>query len=240
MVRLNKHLAECGICSRREADRLIEQGKVRVNGELATMGMTVTGNEKIEVAGKKVSRQDTKVVLAYYKPIGVTCTEKDKYAKNIVTESLNYPVRVTYAGRLDKDSCGLLIMTNDGDLIQHMMKGSSYHEKEYVVKVNKEIDDEFIYNMSKGVYLEDLKEKTRPCLIEKTGKYTFKIILTQGLNRQIRRMCETLGFKVTSLKRIRVVNIELGSLHEGEYREIKGEELKKLYSLCNMVKKGEQ
>lgn len=236
MVRLNKHLAECGICSRREADKLIEQGRVKVNGVTATVGMSVVGNEKIELSGKKVARPDAKVVLAYNKPIGVTCTEKDKYAKSIVTEELNFPVRVTYAGRLDKDSCGLLIMTNDGDLIHNMMKGSHYHEKEYVVKVNKEIDDDFIYNMSKGVYLEELKETTRPCLIEKTGKYTFKIILTQGLNRQIRRMCQTLGYKVTSLKRIRIVNIELGNLREGQYREIKGDELKKLYTLCNMQK----
>lgn len=236
MVRLNKHLAECGICSRREADKLISEGRVKVNGVTAAVGMTIVGNEKIEVSGKNVARPDAKVVLAYYKPIGVTCTEKDKYAKSIVTKELNFPVRVTYAGRLDKDSCGLLIMTNDGDLIQHMMKGSNFHEKEYVVKVNKEIDDDFIYNMSKGVFLEELNTTTRPCLIEKTGKYTFRIILTQGLNRQIRRMCATLGFKVTSLKRIRVVNIELGNLHEGEYREIKGEELKELYTLCNMRK----
>ena len=237
MERLNKYLAACGVCSRREADKLIEEGRVKVNGIVAGLGMIVSGSEKIEVSGKNIAKPDAKVVLAYYKPIGVTCTQKDKFAKAIVTKELNYPVRVTYAGRLDKDSEGLLIMTNDGDLIQHMMKGSNFHEKEYVVKVNKEIEDDFIYNMSKGVYLEELKEKTRPCLIEKIGKYTFKIILTQGLNRQIRRMCATLGYKVTGLKRIRVVNIKLDNLHAGEYREIKGEELKTLYSLCNADKK---
>lgn len=238
MVRLNKHLAACGVCSRREADLWIEQGRVKVNGVTAKVGAQIVGNEKIEVSGKPVSDPNKKVVLAYNKPIGVTCTEKDNHAKSIVTRVLNYPVRVTYAGRLDKDSCGLLIMTNDGDLIQHMMKGSNFHEKEYVVKVNKEIDQEFIHNMSVGVYLDELDQTTRPCLIEQIGKYTFRIILTQGLNRQIRRMCEALGYKVISLKRERVVNIELGNLREGEYREIKGEELKTLYQLCGMPQGG--
>lgn len=234
MVRLNKHLAACGVCSRREADLWIEQGRVKVNGVTAKVGAQIVGNEKITVSGKLISDPNKKVVLAYHKPVGVTCTEKDNHAKSIVTRVLNYPVRVTYAGRLDKDSCGLLIMTNDGDLIQHMMKGSNFHEKEYLVKVNKEIDDAFIHSMSVGVYLEELDQTTRPCLLEKVGKYSFRIILTQGLNRQIRRMCETLGYKVVSLKRERVVNIELGNLGEGEYREIVGEELKTLYQLCNM------
>ena len=234
MVRLNKHLAACGVCSRREADLWIEQGRVKVNGVTAKVGAQIVGNEKITVSGKLISDPNKKVVLAYHKPVGVTCTEKDNHAKSIVTRVLNYPVRVTYAGRLGKDSCGLLIMTNDGDLIQHMMKGSNFHEKEYLVKVNKEIDDAFIHSMSVGVYLEELDQTTRPCLLEKVGKYSFRIILTQGLNRQIRRMCETLGYKVVSLKRERVVNIELGNLGEGEYREIVGEELKTLYQLCNM------
>lgn len=234
MVRLNKYLAACGVCSRREADLWIEQGRVKVNGVTAKVGAQIVGNEKITVSGKLISDPNKKVVLAYHKPVGVTCTEKDNHAKSIVTRVLNYPVRVTYAGRLDKDSCGLLIMTNDGDLIQHMMKGSNFHEKEYLVKVNKEIDDAFIHSMSVGVYLEELDQTTRPCLLEKVGKYSFRIILTQGLNRQIRRMCETLGYKVVSLKRERVVNIELGNLGEGEYREIVGEELKTLYQLCNM------
>ena len=234
MVRLNKHLAACGVCSRREADLWIEQGRVKVNGVTAKVGAQIVGDEKITVSGKLISDPNKKVVLAYHKPVGVTCTEKDNHAKSIVTRVLNYPVRVTYAGRLDKDSCGLLIMTNDGDLIQHMMKGSNFHEKEYLVKVNKEIDDAFIHSMSVGVYLEELDQTTRPCLLEKVGKYSFRIILTQGLNRQIRRMCETLGYKVVSLKRERVVNIELGNLGEGEYREIVGEELKTLYQLCNM------
>lgn len=234
MVRLNKYLAACGVCSRREADLWIEQGRVKVNGVTAKVGAQIVGNEKITVSGKLISDPNKKVVLAYHKPVGVTCTEKDNHAKSIVTRVLNYPVRVTYAGRLDKDSCGLLIMTNDGDLIQHMMKGSNFHEKEYLVKVNKEIDDAFIHSMSVGVYLEELDQTTRPCLLEKVGKYSFRIILTQGLNRQIRRMCETLGYKVVSLKRERVVNIELGNLREGEYREIVGEELKTLYQLCNM------
>jgi 23S rRNA pseudouridine2604 synthase len=149
-------------------------------------------------------------------------------------DAVKYPIRLTYAGRLDKDSDGLIILTNDGDLIQRMMKGANRHEKEYIVKTDKEITDDFLEKMSQGVYLKELNETTRPCVVEKIGKYTFKIILTQGLNRQIRRMCEACGYKVKSLTRIRVMNIELGSLKSGEYRELKGAELATLYKMCGM------
>ena len=206
MIRINKYLAECGVCSRREADKYIEQGKVRVNQKIAVSGMQVSEQDVVEVCGKVIQSKNRKIVLAYYKPIGVTCTEKDAHADKTIIQALNYPVRLTYAGRLDKESEGLMIMTNDGDLIQHMMKGANGHEKEYTVKVNKEITAEFLENMSKGVYLRELEQQTRPCRLEKIGKYTFRIILTQGLNRQIRRMCQEFGYKVTALRRDRVVN----------------------------------
>lgn len=234
MVRINKYLAECGVCSRREADKYIEQGKVTVNQKKAVSGMQINGQDVVEVMGKRIEPKNRKIVLAYYKPIGVTCTEKDAHADKTIIQALNYPVRLTYAGRLDKDSEGLIIMTNDGDLIQNMMKGANGHEKEYTVKVNKEITDEFLEKMSQGVYLKELGQTTRPCKIKKLGKYTFQIILTQGLNRQIRRMCQEFGFKVTSLRRDRVVNIELNGLRSGQYRELQGEELVQLYRLCHV------
>lgn len=234
MMRINKYLAECGVCSRREADKYIEQGKVKVNQRIAVSGMQVREKDVVEVFGKVIEPKNRKIVLAYYKPIGVTCTEKDAHADKTIIQALNYPVRLTYAGRLDKDSEGLIIMTNDGDLIQHMMKGANGHEKEYTVKVNKEITDEFLEKMSQGVYLKELEQKTRPCKLEKLGKYTFQIILTQGLNRQIRRMCQEFGYKVTSLRRDRVVNIELKGLRSGQFRELQGEELAQLYKLCGM------
>lgn len=236
MVRINKYLAECGVCSRREADKYIEQGKVKVNQKTAVSGMKISEQDVVEFAGKVIQSKNRKIVLAYYKPIGVTCTEKDTHAERTIVQALNYPVRLTYAGRLDKDSEGLIIMTNDGDLIQHMMKGANGHEKEYTVKVNKEITDEFLEKMAQGVYLKELEQTTRPCRLKKLGKYTFQIILTQGLNRQIRRMCQEFGFQVTSLRRDRVVNIELNGLRSGQYRELQGEELAQLYRLCGMKK----
>ena len=222
------------MCSRREADKYIEQGKVKVNQRVAVSGMQVSEQDVVEVSGKVIEPKNRKIVLAYYKPIGVTCTEKDAHADKTIIQALNYPVRLTYAGRLDKDSEGLIIMTNDGDLIQKMMKGANGHEKEYTVKVNKEITEEFLEDMAKGVYLRELEQTTRPCKMEKIGKYTFRIILTQGLNRQIRRMCQEFGYKVTSLRRDRVVNIELKGLRSGQFRELQGEELAQLYKLCGM------
>lgn len=233
-IRLNKYLASCGICSRREADRLIEQGRVQVNGETALMGQTVTAEDEIKVNKKLVQGRSKKVVLAYYKPIGVVCTEKDKYADKKVTDMIKYPVRVTYAGRLDKDSEGLLLLTNDGDLINAMMRGANRHEKEYVVKVDKKITPDFLSDMEKGVHLKELELTTRPCEIREIGPYTFQIILTQGVNRQIRRMCETLGYQVKSLKRIRVMSIKADGLKPGEYRELNSSEMEQLYRECKM------
>ena len=234
MMRINKYLAECGICSRREPDKYIEQGKVKVNQKIAVSGMQISEQDVVEVLGKVIEPKNRKIVLAYYKPIGVTCTEKDAHADKTIIQALNYPVRLTYAGRLDKDSEGLIIMTNDGDLIQKMMKGANGHEKEYTVKVNKEITKDFLEKMSQGVYLKELNQKTRPCNLEQIGKFTFRIILTQGLNRQIRRMCQEFGYKVTSLRRDRVVSVELKGLRSGQFRELQGEELAQLYKLCGM------
>lgn len=229
--RLNKYIAECGICSRREADRLIDEGKVVVNGDVATMGLRVSDRDEIIVNGKKLSSRNEKIVLAYYKPIGIVCTEKDRFADRTLKDEFDYPVRVTYAGRLDKESEGLLLMTNDGELINCLMRGVNAHEKEYIVKVNRPITDEFVNSMESGIYLEELEKTTRECKVELIGTYTFRIVLTQGLNRQIRRMCEALGYKVTSLKRVRVANVKLGELKPGEYRKVDGEELKQLLLL---------
>ncbi|MCM1134689.1 MAG: pseudouridine synthase [Clostridium sp.] len=227
--RLNKYIASCGICSRREADRLIEAGLVTVNGARAETGMLVNEQDKIFVNGKPVQGKNDKVVLAYYKPVGVTCTEKDKFAEKTIASQVRYPVRVTYAGRLDKDSEGLLLLSNDGELINAMMRGSAGHEKEYMVRVNREITGEFVEKMKAGVYLSELDAVTKPCKVEKTGKFTFKIILTQGLNRQIKRMVRELGYHVLFIKRTRVVNIRLGTLRPGEYRRLSREETQALY-----------
>ncbi|HKM04094.1 MAG TPA: pseudouridine synthase [Lachnospiraceae bacterium] len=229
MVRLNKYLADCGICSRREADKMIDAGRVLVNGITATMGYQVQETDSVSFNGKIVENKNSKVVLAFYKPVGVTCTEKDKYADQTITDYLNYPIRITYAGRLDKDSEGLIIMTNDGELINRMMRAANKHEKEYLVKVDKEITPHFLAQMSKGVYLKDLEETTRECQVTSVGKFSFRIILTQGLNRQIRRMCKTLGYEVKLLQRIRIMNIEIGTLQSGEYRELAGKEIETLY-----------
>lgn len=235
-TRLNKYLAECGVCSRREADKLIESGKVFVNGQVATMGKKVTPEDEVRVGKRILGGKPKNKVLAFYKPVGVTCTEKDKYAEKIINDYINIPYRVTYAGRLDKDSEGLLLLTNDGDLIDAIMRGANRHEKEYVVKVNKEITPDFIAKMEKGVYLKELEQTTRPCKVKAIGKYTFHITLTQGLNRQIRRMCKENGYEVTRLKRIRIMNVELGTLAVGKYRELSGKELEELYRLAGMNK----
>ena len=233
LVRINKFLAQSGICSRREADTYIESGRVLINGKTPTMGSKISTDDVVTVDGKLVSCEklngpDKLYVYAYYKPVGVVCTEKDKHASKKVTDFVKAPVRVTYAGRLDKDSEGLLLLTNDGGLIDCMMRGANGHEKEYVVKVDKKISREFIQRMENGLYLEELRVTTRPCKLAIVGPYTFRIVLTQGLNRQIRRMCETLGYKVKNLKRVRVLNITLGQLKPGEYRLLSEAEMNEI------------
>ena len=233
-IRINKYLASCGVCSRRDADKLIEQGVVTVNGEIAVQGSKVNAQDEVCVRGKKITGRDKKVVLAYYKPVGIVCTERDAHAEKIVTEEIRYPIRVTYAGRLDKDSEGLLLMTNDGGLIDAMMRGANHHEKEYLVKVTKEWTREALEHMRQGVYLEELDTTTRPCKIEQLGAKTIRMVLTQGLNRQIRRMCRTQGYEVSSLKRTRVMNVKLVDLGVGEYRELTQNEMECLYRECGL------
>lgn len=227
-IRLNKFLSEAGVCSRREADRLIESGKVTVDGKRAETGMRIRSSQRVCVGKKEIRQKNEMVLLAVNKPVGIVCTE-EKREKNNIIRFLNYPTRVTYIGRLDKDSEGLLLMTNNGDIINKMMRAGNQHEKEYKVTVNKPVTKEFIEKMAGGVPILDTV--TRKCKVEMIGKYKFRIILTQGLNRQIRRMCEYLGYKVTKLERIRVMNITLGNLKPGEYRKVTEAEIQELYEL---------
>ena len=227
-VRLNKYLSEAGVCSRREADRLIETGRVTVDGQRAQTGMRIVPGQVVKVGNKVVSKQDEMIVLAVNKPRGIVCTEERRERDSIV-RFLNYPVRVTYIGRLDKDSHGLLLMTNNGDIINKMMRAANKHEKEYKVTVDKEITEDFLKKMAAGVPILDTV--TRPCTVKKIGKYTFSIILTQGLNRQIRRMCGELGYHVQELKRTRIMNIRLGHLKTGTWRNVTEEELQELLYL---------
>ncbi len=231
--RLNQYIASCGICSRREADRMIEAGRVYVDGERAVPGMRIRGTEQVTVDGRPLGGAQSKVVAAYYKPVGVTCTEKDRHADKTLKEAFSFPVRLTYAGRLDRDSEGLLLMTNDGKLIEDMMRGANGHEKEYIVRVRSRIRDADLERFRKGIWLRDLGVTTRPCRVERLGDHTFRIVLTQGLNRQIRRMCRAVGNEVKRLKRVRVLNIELGSMKPGEQRIISGEELRELYRIAS-------
>ena len=216
------------MCSRREADRLIESGRVTVDGRPAQTGMKVSPGQVVRVGRKVVSKQDEMIVLAVNKPRGIVCTE-ERRERNSIVRFLDYPVRVTYAGRLDKDSRGLLLMTNNGDIINQMMRAANCHEKEYKVTVDKEITADFLKQMSGGVPILDTV--TRPCRVEKLEKYTFSITLTQGLNRQIRRMCQALGYEVKDLVRMRIMNIRLGSLREGQHRKLTDEELNGLYEM---------
>lgn len=227
-IRLNKFLSEAGVCSRREADRLIESGRVTVDGKRAETGMKITDSQVVRVGKKEIRQKNEMVLLAVNKPVGIVCTE-EKREKNNIINFLKYPTRVTYIGRLDKDSEGLLLMTNNGDIINKMMRSGNQHEKEYKVTVNKPITPGFIEKMANGVPILDTV--TRKCKVEMIGKYKFRIILTQGLNRQIRRMCEYLGYKVIQLQRVRVMNIELGNLRPGEYRKVSEAEIAELYEM---------
>jgi len=227
-MRLNKYLSDAGVCSRREADRLIEAGKVMIDGQIAQMGMKVNPYQKVLVNRKPVKKEVGMILLAVNKPVGVVCTAEKKEKKNIIN-FMKYPHRIYPIGRLDKDSEGLLLMTNNGDIVNKIMRAGNYHEKEYIVTVNRPITDVFLKKMSEGVPILDTI--TRACKVESVGKYKFKIILTQGLNRQIRRMCEYFDYKVVALKRIRIMNIELGKLKVGAYREVTEQEKNRLYAM---------
>ena len=224
-IRLNKFLSDAGYCSRREADRLVEQGVVKVNGKTAVMGQKVTINDSIMVKGKNISREEEQILIALNKPVGIECTTDLNNPDNIV-DFINFDKRIYPIGRLDKNSQGLILLTNDGSIVNNILKGSNYHEKEYVVTVDKPVTDDFIKKMSTGVRILD--QVTRPCKVAKVKKHVFNIVLTQRLNRQIRRMCGELGYNVQKLKRIRIMNIELGNLPVGQYRKVTDSELKEL------------
>lgn len=229
-VRLNKFISETGYCSRREADKLIEEGRVTIDGLKAVMGMKVNINANVRVDGKSLKKEDKLVYIALNKPIGITCTTEKKVRGNIV-DFVNHEKRIFPIGRLDKDSQGLILLTNDGDIVNKILRAGNNHEKEYIVTVDKPIDTKFIDSMSNGVKI--LGTITKKCIVNKINDRTFRIILTQGMNRQIRRMCEALGYNVTKLNRIRIMNIKLGNLKIGSWRNLSSEELKKLNSLIS-------
>ena len=233
-MRINKYLAQAHVASRREADEFINAKRVTINGVPAEIGSRVSDTDCVCLDGKEISLTNQKTVIAFYKPKGVVCTRKDEHAKKTIYDVFHYPVLLNYAGRLDGNSEGLLIMTDDGILIDAMMRAKMRHEKEYIVTIKGTVSKDLIRKMSEGIYLEELEQKTRPCFAEKLSEHSFRIILTQGLNRQIRRMCKSLGEEVVGLKRIRVVNIRLGQLKPGEYREIVGDERKRLYEMVGL------
>ncbi len=233
-VRLNKYLSEHGVCSRREADRLIEAGRVTVDGRKAVTGMKILPLSVVCIDGKKLEEKDEMILIALNKPVGIECTAA-KDVKNNIVDFVGLEKRVYPVGRLDKNSEGLILLTNNGDIVNKIMKASACHEKEYIVTVNRDITDDFIYKMSNGIHLRDtrngkviLDEVTRKCKVYKINKRTFGIILTQGINRQIRRMCRELGCNVVALKRGRIMNIQLGDLKIGQYRNVTDDEYKEL------------
>ena len=225
--RLNKYIADSGFCSRREADRLIEQGRVAVDGRTGTLGDRVTDGMTVTVDGREMNRKEEKVYLVINKPVGIVCTADPREPLNIV-DYLGYPERVFPVGRLDMDSEGLLIMTSDGEIVNRLLRAAGGHEKEYEVEVDRPVTADFLKKMAAGVPILDTV--TLPCRVRRTGERSFNIILVQGLNRQIRRMCEALGYRVRKLRRIRIMNIRLGNMQPGQWREITPEELETLFA----------
>ena len=222
-VRLNKFIADSGKCSRREADRLIAEGRVTVNGRIAETGERVTSEDVITVDGEKITRDNETILLIFNKPPGITCTTAEDDETNVI-KYLNYPKRIYPIGRLDKYSEGLLLMTNKGELVNGIMRSRYGHEKEYIVTVDRVVTEDLLRKLTNGMQLSE-DEYAKPCFAEKTARNKFRMIITQGLNRQIRRMCEKAGCRVTKLKRVRIVDIELGDLPVGEYRKATKKEL---------------
>lgn len=220
-IRINKYLSEAGVCSRRQADILVDNNEITIDGVPATPGSRVFSTSTVLYKGKPVGGLIRPVIYVYNKPIGLVCTSADADKDSIFTKT-EFPVRVNYVGRLDKDSSGLLLLTNDGELSNNIQKSRNNHEKEYMVRVNRDVTEDFIERMSNGIPILDTV--TKKCRVTKTGQRSFKIVLTQGLNRQIRRMCEYCGYRVTNLKRVRVLNITLGNLRPGEFRELSKKE----------------
>ena len=229
-MRLNKFISESGKASRRGADKLIEEGRVKINGRKAKIGDQVKPGDEVMVNGQRIRLARNNVYLALNKPVGITCTTEKNVKGNIV-DLVNHPLRVFNIGRLDKDSDGLILLTNDGDIVNKILRAENNHEKEYIVSVDKPITPEFVEKMSKGVRI--LGTKTLPCKVEQLSKYEFKIILTQGLNRQIRRMCEALGYEVYRLQRVRIMNIHLGNLPVGLWRDLTKKEKTRLFQDLN-------
>ena len=229
-MRLNKFISESGKASRRGADKLIEEGRVKINGRKAKIGDQVKPCDEVMVNGQRIRLARNNVYLALNKPVGITCTTEKNVKGNIV-DLVNHPLRVFNIGRLDKDSDGLILLTNDGDIVNEILRAENNHEKEYIVSVDKPITPEFVEKMSKGVRI--LGTKTLPCKVEQLSKYEFKIILTQGLNRQIRRMCEALGYEVYRLQRVRIMNIHLGNLPVGQWRDLTKKETTRLFQDLN-------
>jgi len=235
VTRLNKFLSEAGYCSRRAADKLIEEGRVTVNGKHPEMGTKVSSTDEVSVDGRVVSiKKKSRVYIAFNKPVGVVCTTDTRVEKNNIIDFINYPSRIFPIGRLDKDSEGLILLTDDGDIVNKILRSSNNHEKEYIVRVDKPISQTFVKRMSEGVPILDTM--TKPCRVQKLSRDSFKIVLTQGLNRQIRRMCSYLDYEVESLKRVRIMNINLIS-DVGEYRNLTKEELNTLNKALKSSKK---
>ena len=242
-MRLNKFLASIGVCSRREADKAIEAGRVMINGQVVELGATVGDEDLVSFDGRYIGMgKDVEkikpIIIAFNKPEGLVCTTSDNDGAMNVVDYIGMKERIYPVGRLDKDSSGLLLLTNQGSLTNSLLRAANYHEKEYIVKVNKDIDDAFINKMANGIYLYELKTKTRKCKVKKLNKNTFSIVLTQGLNRQIRRMCLACGMKVQKLNRVRIVNIKLDGLALGDYRNLSDEEIKKLYKELGIRENG--
>lgn len=236
-IRINKYLSSAGICSRREADRQLEAGNVRIGDKAAGPGDRVQPGDRVYYQGMLVEAEEERILLVVNKPQGIVCTAQKREKQNIV-DFLHYPKRIYPIGRLDKDSQGLLLMTNEGSIVNKIMRAANYHEKEYLVTVNKPVTDFFLRGMAGGVPLAELHTMTRKCTVERTGKRSFKIILTQGLNRQIRRMCEYFGYRVVSLQRVRIMNILLGDLPVGQYREVTPQEMKVLEQMLSEPTEG--
>ena len=242
-MRLNKFLASIGVCSRREADKAIEAGRVMINGQVIELGATVGDDDLVSFDGRYIGMgKDVEkikpIIIAFNKPEGLVCTTSDNDGAMNVVDYIGMKERIYPVGRLDKDSSGLLLLTNQGSLTNSLLRAANYHEKEYIVKVNKDIDDAFINKMANGIYLYELKTKTRKCKVKKLNKNTFSIVLTQGLNRQIRRMCLACGVEVQKLNRVRIVNIKLDGLALGDYRNLSDEEVKKLYKELGIRENG--
>lgn len=223
-IRINKAISDSGFCSRRQADKYIEAGDVKINGKKVTLGDRAMPDDIITVNGKRITENDNLVYIALNKPVGITCTTDQRVEGNVV-DFINHKERIFHVGRLDKPSEGLLLMTNDGDIVNKILRAGNKHEKEYIVKVDRPITKDFIHRMQNGIPLHELETTTKKCEVEQISRFVFRIILIQGLNRQIRRMCDYLGYEVITLKRVRIMNIELGNLEIGKWRDLTPKEL---------------